>query len=92
MHVGVRALALALEIFAANETAVYVERADRDRALLMKVKVQHVSPDLPEVRTAVIFLRCWRFGGTLFARFLPLLTLVRILAGLLLLLLLAEVE
>ena len=54
VHVSVRALSLPLKVFAAHETAVHIESADRDGALLVKVKVQHVSPYLAQVRA--IFL------------------------------------
>ena len=49
MHVGVCTLTLALEIFPAHKAAVDIECGHRNGALLMKVEVEHMSSNLPQI-------------------------------------------
>ena len=52
MHVGWSSLAFALKILATDQTAVNVLGAECRGTLLVKIEVEHVSRDLPEIGTA----------------------------------------
>ena len=54
MHKGACCLALALKVLAADEAAVDVKGADRDGALLMEIKVQHMPLYLAKVRAVFV--------------------------------------
>lgn len=46
MNIRIRLASLALEVFAADEAAVNIERAQRHTTLLVEIEVKHVSSDL----------------------------------------------